>query len=257
MLQSDSARTAPDFCSQADEEVPRLTHNYTVHDVVSTAAIVPFFAIFLFFPGYCFGWLTDLLQFRCSSTARKILLSLPLSLVISTIATNLVGRYLNSTVILWAFCIVTAGTLLYWISRWVRRTKTVSGSMGLSTKIVCGLAILWTVVVIVSLADIQIGSRLYPSTAMFDHAVRIAFLHSAMRTGPPIRNPFSYLGSAPIARYYYFWYVLCSYPARLSHIDPRCVLYGSSVWSGFLLVAVIPLTFEISWGFEKICAESR
>lgn len=110
-----------------------------------------------------------------------------------------------------------------------------------TTKIACGIACLWIVVVIASLADIQIGNRLYPSTALWDHAVRIAFLHSAMRTGPPIRNPFSYLGSAPIARYYYFWYVLCSYPAKLSHIDPRCVLYGSSVWSGFLLAALIPL----------------
>ncbi len=241
MLQRESRGADPEFCSEAEDEGHCLTHNYTVHDVVSTAAIVPIFAIFFFFPGYCFGWLTDLLQFRSSSTARKILLSLPLSLVISTIATNLVGRYLNSTLILWAFCIVAAGTLLQWGYTWVRRDRKAWGVIATSTKIACGLAILWAFVVIVSLADIQIGARLYPSTALWDHAVRIAFLHSAMRTGPPIRNPFSYLGSAPIARYYYFWYVLCSYPARLTHIDPRCVLYGSSVWSGFLLAAVIPL----------------
>jgi len=224
-----------------DEEGYCLTHHYTVHDVVSTAAIVPVFSIFLFFPGYSFGWFTDLLQFRSSSTSRRILLSLPLSLVISTIATNFVGRYLSSTVILWAFCIVAAGTIFHLIYEWARRSKAGCSSMARTTKIACGIAIVWAIVVIASLADIQIGSRLYPSTALWDHAVRIAFLHSAMRTGPPIRNPFSFLGSAPIARYYYFWYVLCSYPARLTHIDPRCVLYGSSVWSGFLLAAMIPL----------------
>jgi hypothetical protein len=212
-----------------------------VHDIVSTAAIVPVFAIFLFFPGYSFGWFTDLLQFRSSSTSRKILLSLPLSLVISTIATNLVGRYLSSTVILWAFCIVAAATIFQLTYRWAHRPKDAASGMAGTTKIACGIAIVWIVVVIASLADIQIGSRLYPNTALWDHAVRIAFLDSAMRTAPPIRNPFSYLGSAPIARYYYYWYVLCSYPARLTKIDSRCVLYGSSVWSGFLLAATIPL----------------
>jgi len=218
-----------------------LTHNYTVHDIVLTAAVIPVFAIFLLFPGYSFGWFTDLLQFRSSSISRRILLSLPLSLVISTIAANLVGRYLSSIVILWAFCIMAAATLFQLTYTWARRPKAAARGIPRTTKIACGIAIVWTVVVIVSLADIQIGSRLYPNTALWDHAVRIAFLHSAMRTGPPIRNPFSYLGSAPIARYYYFWYVLCSYPAKLTHIDPRCVLYGSSVWSGFLLAAMIPL----------------
>ncbi len=218
-----------------------MTHNYTAHDIVSTAAIIPVFAIIFFFPGYSFGWLTDLLQFRSSTPARRILLSLPLSLVISTIATNLVGRYLSSTVILWAFCIVAAATLFQLTYTWARQHKVAAGGMANTTKIACAMAIVWAVVVIASLADIQIGSRLYPNTALWDHSVRIAFLHSAMRTGPPIRNPFSYLGSAPIARYYYFWYVLCSYPAKLTHIDPRSVLYGSSIWSGFLLAAMIPL----------------
>jgi len=202
-----------------------LTHNYTVHDILSTAAVVPVFAIFLFFPGYSFGWLTDLLQFRSSSVSRRILLSLPLSLVISTMATNLLGRYVSSTVILCAFCIVAVATIFQLTYGWTRRPKAGAGGLATSTKIACGIAIAWTLIVIASLVDIQIGSRLYPSTALWDHAVRIAFLHSAMRTGPPIRNPFSYLGTAPIARYYYFWYVLCSYPARLSHIDLRCVLY--------------------------------
>ena len=156
-------------------------------------------------------------------------------------ATNLLGRYVSSTVILCAFCIVAVATIFQLTYGWTRRPKAGAGGLATSTKIACGIAIAWTLIVIASLVDIQIGSRLYPSTALWDHAVRIAFLHSAMRTGPPIRNPFSYLGTAPIARYYYFWYVLCSYPARLSHIDLRCVLYGSSVWSGFLLAAIIPL----------------
>ena len=196
-----------------------LTHNYTVHDILSTAAIIPVYAIFLFFPGYSFGWLSDLLRFSIQLHNQKnYYFSLPLSLVITTIATNLLGRYVSSTVLLWTFCIVAAATIIQLVTTWVRRPKVAGHGMANTTKIACGLAIVWTLVVIASLVDIQIGSRLYPSTALWDHAVRIAFLHSALRTGPPIRNPFSYLGSVLIARYYYFWYVVCSYPARLTHI---------------------------------------
>ena len=70
-------------------------------------------------------------------------------------------------------------------------------------------------------------------------ANRVSALRVADRTSN--QEPILIFGSAPVARYYYFWYVLCSYPARLTHIDPRCVLYGSSVWSGFLLAALIPI----------------
>ncbi len=205
-----------------------------------TAAAVPVFAIFLIFPGYSFGWVTDLLQFRSSTVTRKMLLSLPFSIVISTMVTNSVGRYVPPTPILWAFVLVAVVIVFYWLREWARRPQPVCISVAKSTSIALVLAGLWTTVVIVSLADIGIGNKLYVSTALWDHAVRIAFIHSALRSGPPIRNPFFYLGSAPMARYYYYWYVLCSYPARLTHINPRYVLYGSSVWSGFLLAALIP-----------------
>ena len=158
-----------------------MTHNYTVHDILSMAAIIPVYAIFLFFPGYSFGWLSDLLQFRSSSTTRRILLSLPLSLVITTIATNLLGRYVSSTVLLWTFCIVAAATIIQLVTTRVWLPKVAGHGMANTTKIACGLAIVWTLVVIASLVDIKIGSRLYPSTALWDHAVRIAFLHSALR----------------------------------------------------------------------------
>ncbi|MGH9615510.1 MAG: hypothetical protein ACRD28_02130 [Acidobacteriaceae bacterium] len=227
-----------------------MIHNYTAHDLLATAAIVPVFAIFLVFPGYGVGWLTDLLQFRSSSTTRRILLSLPLSLAISTIVVNLVGRYVRPAIILWAFLIAGALVSFHWIYVWTRRKPRVSRAAK-STKVALILAGLWTVIVIGSLADIEIGNKLYASTALWDHAVRIAFVHSALRSMPPVRNPFSYLGSAPVARYYYYWYVLCSYPARLTHFNPRYALYGSSVWCGFLLAAMIPLYLQDFFGIAE------
>ncbi len=215
--------------------------NYTLLDTVSTSAIIPAFAIFMLAPGYAFGYATNLFQFRVSGFNRKVLLSVPISLVISTILTNIVGRYIPFQIILWMFILTSAAVCFHACLYWMQSRKEISNGPHRATKIVLLLAILWTVVVIVSLIDIQAGKRLYVSTALWDHAVRIAFLQSALRSGPPPVNPFSYLGYAPIARYYYYWYVLCSYPARLTHIGARYVLYGSSVWAGFSLAAIVPL----------------
>jgi hypothetical protein len=218
-----------------------LIHSYTLHDAISTAAIIPVFAIFLFAPGYVLGWATNLLDFRFSSLNRKFLLSLPFSIVISTILTNIVGRYLPARVVLWIFIVLTAAVALHGMRWWLSRRKTSPPVLHRAAKIVLLLAGLWTLVVIASLVDIEVGRKLYVSTALWDHAVRIAFLNSTIRSGTPPTNPFSYLGYAPVARYYYYWYVLCSYPARLTHIGARYVLYGSSVWAGFSLAALVPI----------------
>jgi hypothetical protein len=205
----------------------------------------------MFVPGYSFGWATNLLQFRFSSVTRRILLSLPFSIVISTILANLIGRYIPAVIIMWIFIALAITFSLYGVGRWVQLRKANPIKVPRSTKIALILAGLWIVVVIASLVDIEIGGRLYASIALWDHAVRIAFIHSALRSGPPPVNPFTYLGYAPTARYYYYWYVLCSYPARLIHINPRYVLYGSSVWTGFALAALILIYLRDFFGITE------
>ena len=215
--------------------------NYTLQDALYTVAVIPVFAIFLLTPGYCLGMAIDLLLFRSRSIEEKLLLSIPFSVVISTVMANLIGRYVSANALLVLFCFSAVGAILHLTYTWWRKRKPDFCKLHITTKITIALASIWVIVVVLSLADIQLGGRLYINTALWDHAVRVAFLRSALRSGPPPKNPFSYLGSAPVARYYYYWYVLCSYPARLTGIDARCVFFGSSVWAGFSVAALIPL----------------
>lgn len=218
-----------------------LTHNYTLQDIAGTLASILVFAVFLFAPGYCFGLATDALGFRKRSAVEKSLHSLPFSLVISIMAMNLVGRYVSANILLVCFLLCAAGVVIHLAQQWLRERKNNSCKLHVTTKIAIALAFLWAFIVVTSLVDIQWGGRLYVNTVIWDHAVRVAFVRSALRSRPPLTNPFCYLGFSPTARYYYYWYFLCSYPARLAHIDARYVLDGSSVWAGFCLMALIPI----------------
>lgn len=218
-----------------------LAHNYTLLDISRTAFAVLLFAIFLLPPGYCFGWATDLLRFRSRSTREQLLFSIPFSIVVSNILANILGRYLNPNVVLAIFLLLALAALLAKLCH--RRSASIrrQWKINMPTAICVLMAIVWTTAVIFADIDLQFGRRLYTSTAIWDHAVRIAFIHSAIRHGVPPANPFCYLGEFTPARYYYYWNVLCSYPARLANINPRYVFYASSVWAGFSLAALIPI----------------
>lgn len=232
-----------------------MAHNYTFQDIAGILASIPVFAIYLFAPGYCFGWATNLFEFRTRQISEKILLALPISLAVSTIIANLIGRYVPASILQIAFVLSAIVAAIHLVLGWWGGSRRNSWKIPSTTKIAVLLAILWAMVAVASFVDIQIGNKLYVTTAIWDHAVRVAFLHSAIRSGPPLKNPFCYLGRAPTARYYYYWYVLCSYPARLTHLSARYVLYGSSVWAGFCLATSIPLYLkhfsEVREGLRK------
>jgi len=99
----------------------------------------------------------------------------------------------------------------------------------------------WFLVVQFSLADLQIGHRVYVSFVAFDHSVRVPLVEAAARGGVPPRNPFFGLGTPPVLRYFYYWYVLCSLPMRLFALSARACFNASVFWSGVGLAAIIPL----------------
>ena len=95
----------------------------------------------------------------------------------------------------------------------------------------------WFLVVQLSLADLQIGHRLYVSYVAFDHSVRVPFVEAAARNGVPPLNPFYGLGKAPVLRYFYYWYVVCALPMQLFGLSARGVLQCQRLlerrWIGF------------------------
>ena len=109
----------------------------------------------------------------------------------------------------------------------------------------------WFVVVQLSLADLQIGHRLYVSYVAFDHSVRLPLVEAAARTGVPPRNPFYSVGKAPVLRYFYYWYVVCALPIRLFGLSAKGCLNASVFWSGIGLASTIPLFLKYVIGVRE------
>jgi hypothetical protein len=206
-------------------------------------------AILAFLPatvstGYVAAWATNLHRFRQRSLVERLFWSVPLSAAISTISGILIGKFisLNAFVILlWAsaaICVFTLAkerldlrrTELKWKMGW----KPLGGVAFL-------LAIVWVLVVALSLVDWQRDHKLYMSLVVFDHGMRVDWTESVLHTGVPPANPL-YMDQHPAPmRYYYFWYVLCAAVARMSYLPARAVFNASCVWSGFFLAALTGL----------------
>jgi hypothetical protein len=102
------------------------------------------------------------------------------------------------------------------------------------------IVLIWSIVALLALADIAIGNRLYLSTAIYDHYLRVAITDAITRTGIPPLNPQYFLKSGAPLRYHYFWFALCSLVDRLG-LGPRAALTASCVWAGLGLMSLVAL----------------
>ncbi len=209
--------------------------------VLCTAA----FAIFLLPPGYLAARLLNLKNMREKSGAEQLLWSVALSVPLALLLTELLGRVLPPNgVLAFFFLLALAAIVLVFIDISRRSARTTAG-ISKQTYLACGAALLLGAYLLLTLIDIQIGSRLFVPTVLTDWGVRIPLVEAAIRGHVPPLNPLSALtAAAPPMRYYYFWYVLCAQPARLTHTLPSGVLAASAVWAGFALLAVSFLTLK-------------
>jgi hypothetical protein len=190
------------------------------------------------------AWFTNLHDFRQRSLVERIFWSVPLSLAVSTIAAVLIGKALSLTAVVVLFLAGAVVALALLGREWLQLRRSGSkwnlGFRPLGATALL-LAFLWIVVVVLSLVDLQSGHKLFMSLAVFDHAPRVGFTQSVLRTGIPPDNPL-YMYQYPAAmRYYYFWYVLCAVVARMAHLPARAVFIASCAWSGFFLAALMGL----------------
>ena len=96
--------------------------------------------------------------------------------------------------IVWLYCIYLL--LKRGPGSWPGRSKN---------KIFFLFGVIWTVIAICSLSDLQLGHRLYYSTIALDYSVRTQFIHAISAGGIPPANPFFYPGQPEPLRYHYFW----------------------------------------------------
>jgi hypothetical protein len=214
--------------------------NFTVVDMVQTTLAAFAFALFLLPPGYLLGLASNVFQMRTRSAAEKLLFSSALSVAVTPILAVLLWRVSSYKVTVAVFLLLA----LISISTLVRQLPLPAGFLSRvrrSTWIMLGMMLAWFLLVQLSLADLQVGHRLYINYVAFDHSVRVPFVEAAARSGVPPRNPFYGLGAIPVLRYFYYWYVVCALPMQLFGLSAKACLDASVVWSGLGLASTIPL----------------
>ncbi len=145
--------------------------------------------------GYITAWFTNLHQFRQRSIVERIFWSVPLSLSVSTIASVLIGRFLSLAAVVEFLLVSAAVWVATLIREWtqLRRSgkKWAIGFNPLGGKAL-SFALIWILVTVLLLADLQSGHRLFMSLAFFDHGMRINWTESVLRTGvPPVNSLYS------------------------------------------------------------------
>jgi hypothetical protein len=227
------------------EEV-RILHDFsiTATQILESLLAIPAFLPATLCTGYLVAWFTNLLGFRQRSLVERLFWSVPLSIGISTIAAVLIAWFLSLTAVVVFFL---AGGLL-WLGVLVREwleVRSVGGKLAIGWQPLGGkallLALIWIAVVIVSLVDFQSGHQLFMNIATYDHASRVSWTETIVRTGVPPANPLYWYKHAAALRYYYFWNVVCAAVAQMAHLPVRAVFIASCIWAGFALAALTGL----------------
>ncbi|ABF41852.1 hypothetical protein Acid345_2851 [Candidatus Koribacter versatilis Ellin345] len=211
---------------------------FTVRDLLGCSAAIVAFAPFLLAPGFCVGHFCNIFGFRTARWPERIAASLALSFAITPISATLIARFSSLSTAL-AICLASFALAAVIIARELQHTGLTPPSR--STKVALWLCGIWIVLVLVSVVDVQLGTRIYPTAATFDLSLRTAVTDAALRTGVPPANPMFFPGHAIAMRYYYYWYVVCALPAKLCGFSPRIATLASIAWGGFGIAALIPL----------------
>jgi hypothetical protein len=201
------------------------------------------YPLFVAVPGYSLAWLLDLCEFRRRTPAFRAALGLCLSMAVCPIATYLAERY-GSAHLVWA---MFGAAWLYFavvVAREWRTRRPIRFSR--KDAVVVAIVLVWVVVAIVSLADLQLGDRDYYSVTALDFSLRTAFTHS-LASGIPPHNPFYFPGRPQPVRYHYFWMIPGALVERAAGglVGPRHAWIGGAVWSGIGLMALVALSFRM------------
>ena len=209
--------------------------NFTIVDTLGTLKACIALAPLMFAPGYVIGWALDLFELRRRRPALRFILAIPLTIAICPMLSYLLTRFLEPG--LWAFYIGATAACVLLLAKDRRRPNLAPVSR--YVWMAQSLMAMWAVAALGLLVDLQIGNKLYPPIAAYDHSTRVAIMAAIARHMPP-NNPF-FLHPAVRLRYHYLWMLLCSLPLKVSHLQPRHLTYASVIWCGLGLMCMIAL----------------
>jgi hypothetical protein len=202
-------------------------------DIIGVAIGTLLFAVLLLPPGYMFGWLFDLMDFRQRSWPEQLATSLVLSVSMVPILDYL----------LWTQLSVYAVWTLYTASGIFLVRFSLRACKAAVPRWTIAAAAVWLLVVWFSGVDLQFGNRLYPSVLSYDFTLRTALISGLERNGLPAQNPLFFPGHPQPLRYHFFWLIPCALVDRLGGkwVNARHALVASDVWCGWAFMATLAL----------------
>lgn len=214
-----------------------------ISGILLAAAVLSLFTVA---PGYVVGWLLNLFDLRTRTLLAQLAIAVCLSIAFAPIFLYFIWRFTPN--LLWPAALLP---MLFALVLWLRGTRASTQPprrMPREYKIVLAILGAWVALGAASLADLQIGHRLYVSIVSYDYALRTAFTSAIARTGVPPQNPYFNPGRSYPIRYHYLWYMLCALAVRITggRISPRIAVAAGTVWSGIALVALLALYLRLS-----------
>ncbi len=218
---------------------------YTVSDLQAVSVGFLLFSLFAFAPGYTFGWLSDVFEFRRRRLATRLAAAVPLSIGLTLITAYFLWRWWLPLVwIIFGACGAVCAILL------VRDVRVNKLHLSRSGWLVLAISMGWLVIGALSLVDLQVGNRLYFPVSSYDGMTRTAFTAALSRGGIPPHNPFFFAGLPAPLRYHYFWLIPCSLVDQLggSLVSARVSLIAGVLWCGLGLLGIIALYLRFFQG---------
>lgn len=225
-------------------------HNYMLADWLGILVSFSLFPVLAVVPGYAFGWLLDILRFRNRTLWFRLTLSIPLSIALGPILSYLTSRLFSLEAAEVGYGVLCVYVLFLAIRGWNSRPHPLL-PFSKPQRMIVGVALIWLIVAILMLADIQIRDRLYYPVIAFDYAVRSAFVSALHTYGVPAQDPFYFPGHAVGLRYHYLWLIQCAIVQRLGHrmvgsvIEARHALIGGTLWCGLGMLCLVPLYLRL------------
>jgi hypothetical protein len=226
--------------------------NFTVQDLLGSAAAFLIFPIVLLLPGYAAGWIFDVFGFRRRRRLTRYGIALLLSNAIVPIVAFLEIRYLSASfalVSLGACDVVAAGIDIYPI---LKHPVSASWHQLAQSPAAEKLAILlgggWVIFSLLLLVDLQLDQKLYFATTSYDYTTRISIINAITRTGIPPVNPGYYPGGPERLTFlYYYWYIPASLvdQAGGAFVNSRQAMLAGTTWTGLCLMAGVALYLRL------------
>ncbi len=218
------------------------------------------FPLVIVIPGYVFGWLFDLFDFRSQGAFVRFIISLVLSMAISPFLFFLSARAFG---MLPSIVLAVLLTVIFFVILVFDLNSNRSSKWEGDFRFFLAIGMIWLTLTVASLINIQQDGKLYISITSFDQTTRVSIVDAMTRTGVPPVNP-GYFPGKPVLinALYYFWYIPCSLVDILGGrlVDARAALNASSIWAGFGLIAVTAFYIHLreaargseGWGFIRI-----